>query len=264
MSRQVSPSTGHVYGLQRVTRVWGMSRATVYRHRRWSEAVVRKRPGPLGAMADEDLAGEISRLPKGSSFMARATATCGPGCALPASAQSAPGPAAHARARPAGASACQVSLTRPPRWHDHHRAGRCDVGRRPDLGDDRRGPGRGSSRSTTARPSALVSTPATAPIASRRSSRSGRRCASASVPSPRTSLPASSCATSWQSVRKSRLPDREPLPRHHKLTRLRPRARGQRLRGMVHPGAKGEPALGSPLRDRRGCQATGETGLGAT
>ena len=121
------------------------------RHRRWSEAVVRKRPGPLGAMADEDLAGEISRLPKGSSFMARATATCGPGCALSAPAQSAPGPAAHARARPAGASARQVSLTRPPRWHDHHRAGRCDVGRRPDLGDDRRGPGRGSSRSTTAR-----------------------------------------------------------------------------------------------------------------
>ena len=34
MSRQVSPSTERAYGLERVTRVWGVSRATVYRHRR--------------------------------------------------------------------------------------------------------------------------------------------------------------------------------------------------------------------------------------
>ena len=33
MSRQVSPSTDQVYGLQRVTRLWGISRATIYRHR---------------------------------------------------------------------------------------------------------------------------------------------------------------------------------------------------------------------------------------
>ena len=33
MSRQVSPSTDQVYGLERVTRVWGVSRATIYRHR---------------------------------------------------------------------------------------------------------------------------------------------------------------------------------------------------------------------------------------
>ena len=31
MSRQVSPSTDRVYGLQRVTRIWGVSRATLYR-----------------------------------------------------------------------------------------------------------------------------------------------------------------------------------------------------------------------------------------
>ena len=30
MSRRVSPSTDQVYGLQRVTRIWGVSRATVY------------------------------------------------------------------------------------------------------------------------------------------------------------------------------------------------------------------------------------------
>ena len=52
MSRQVSPTTGHVYGLERVSRLWGMSRATVYRHRHQSKEAVRRRPGPQGAMAD--------------------------------------------------------------------------------------------------------------------------------------------------------------------------------------------------------------------
>jgi putative transposase len=50
MSRRVSPATDQAYGLQRVTRIWRVSRATVYRHRHGSDAVARKRPGPLGAM----------------------------------------------------------------------------------------------------------------------------------------------------------------------------------------------------------------------
>ena len=53
MSRQVSPSIGKIYGLQRVTRIWGVSRATIYRHRQ--EPVARTRPGPIGAMPDADL-----------------------------------------------------------------------------------------------------------------------------------------------------------------------------------------------------------------
>jgi putative transposase len=66
MSRRVSPSTDQAYGLQRVSRLWGVSRATVYRHR--SQAVGRKRPGPPGAMPDEDLAGAIRRLLTDSPF----------------------------------------------------------------------------------------------------------------------------------------------------------------------------------------------------
>src|SRR3954449_10988150 len=66
MSRQVSPSTDRAYGLQRVTRLWGISRATVYRHR--SRAAQHKRPGPLGAMADEDLVVAIRELLTGSPF----------------------------------------------------------------------------------------------------------------------------------------------------------------------------------------------------
>ncbi len=69
MSRQASPSTGQAYGLLRVTRVWGVSRATLYRQRHpAATAGARKRPGPLGAMADEDLVEAIRQLLQDSPF----------------------------------------------------------------------------------------------------------------------------------------------------------------------------------------------------
>jgi putative transposase len=68
MSRRVSPSTDQVYGLQRVTRIWGVSRATVYRHRHQPEASEHRRPGPLGAMADEALVRAIRQLLQDSPF----------------------------------------------------------------------------------------------------------------------------------------------------------------------------------------------------
>jgi putative transposase len=68
MSRQVSPSTDRVYGLQRVTRIWGVARATIYRHRHRADAVQRRKPGPQGALSDEDLAGEIRQLLQASPF----------------------------------------------------------------------------------------------------------------------------------------------------------------------------------------------------
>jgi transposase InsO family protein len=67
MSRRVSPATGQAYGLQRVTQLWGVSRATVYRHR-CSHDVARRRPGPLGAMSDEELVRAIRRLLTDSPF----------------------------------------------------------------------------------------------------------------------------------------------------------------------------------------------------
>jgi transposase InsO family protein len=66
MSRQVSPSTEQVYGLQRVTWIWGVSRATVYRHR--LEPVARKRSGPQGAMSDDELVAAIRQLLTDSPF----------------------------------------------------------------------------------------------------------------------------------------------------------------------------------------------------
>ena len=70
MSRQVSPSTDQVYGLQRVTRIWGVARATIYRHRHHLDDVRRKRPGPLGAMSDKDLVAEIRQRRQDSPFHA--------------------------------------------------------------------------------------------------------------------------------------------------------------------------------------------------
>jgi transposase InsO family protein len=67
VSRQVSPATERAYGLERVTRIWGVSPATVYRHRR-PAAVTRKRPGPLGPMADAALVAAIRQLLADSPF----------------------------------------------------------------------------------------------------------------------------------------------------------------------------------------------------
>ena len=66
MSEALSPATGRTYGLARVTRVWRLSRATVYRHRRAAggAAAVRSvaaRRGPIGACPDAELVGHIRR-----------------------------------------------------------------------------------------------------------------------------------------------------------------------------------------------------------
>jgi putative transposase len=68
MSRQVSPSARRFYGVQRVTRVWGTSRATLYRHRRGDVAGSGRRPGPLGPMPDAALVEAIRELLADSPF----------------------------------------------------------------------------------------------------------------------------------------------------------------------------------------------------
>jgi putative transposase len=67
MSRQVSPSTNRPYGLQRVARLWGVARATVYRHRR-PDRGERRRSGPVGAMRDDALVEAIRKLLRDSPF----------------------------------------------------------------------------------------------------------------------------------------------------------------------------------------------------
>ena len=62
MSAQRSPSIGRVYGIARVSRLWRVARATVYRRRRGPAAAQPRRPGPLRPMPDEALVTAIRDL----------------------------------------------------------------------------------------------------------------------------------------------------------------------------------------------------------
>ena len=70
MSAVISISTGKVYGVSRVCRVWGLSRASVYRDLRPApaDAVPRRRPGPQGPKSDAELAAEIRQVITDSKF----------------------------------------------------------------------------------------------------------------------------------------------------------------------------------------------------
>ena len=70
MSNRFSISARQAYGIARVCRVWGLSRASYYRHTCPAPEVanLRKRPGPVGAMPDGDLVSAIIQLIEDSPF----------------------------------------------------------------------------------------------------------------------------------------------------------------------------------------------------
>ena len=70
MSQTLSPSIARCYGLARVARMWKVPRASVYRSFKERQPnTISRRPGPVGACSDAELAGHIrqqivaSRLP---------------------------------------------------------------------------------------------------------------------------------------------------------------------------------------------------------
>jgi putative transposase len=67
MSQTLSPSIARCYGLARVARVWKVSRASVYRSRQEMQPNTSvRRPGPVGACSDAELADPIRRQIVGS------------------------------------------------------------------------------------------------------------------------------------------------------------------------------------------------------
>ena len=62
MSQALSPSFACCYGLARVARVWKISRASVYRSLKETPPnTITRRPGPVGACSDAELADHIRR-----------------------------------------------------------------------------------------------------------------------------------------------------------------------------------------------------------
>ena len=69
MSQVCSISTGKTYGLQRVCRVWGIARSTVYEHRRKRHFPrLATRRGPQGPCSDEELVQHIRTVLAESPF----------------------------------------------------------------------------------------------------------------------------------------------------------------------------------------------------
>jgi putative transposase len=60
MSQTLSPSSARCYGMARVARVWKISRASVYRSLKETPPnTIARRPGPVGACSDAELAEHI-------------------------------------------------------------------------------------------------------------------------------------------------------------------------------------------------------------
>ena len=75
MSQTLSSSFARCYGLARVARVWKLSRASVYRSRKETPPdTIARRPGPIGACSDAELADHIRRHLKSYPISATASA----------------------------------------------------------------------------------------------------------------------------------------------------------------------------------------------
>ena len=68
MSGTQSISARRAYGVQRVCRVWGRARSSVYVRRHATRARASRRRGPVGAATDEVLVGHIRRVLEASPF----------------------------------------------------------------------------------------------------------------------------------------------------------------------------------------------------
>ena len=254
MSRKVSPSAKRSYGVQRVTRVWGISPATLYRHR-WCDAPrPRRRPGPIGPMPDAALVEAIRGLLASSPFhgegyrkirarlrfagirtskhrvlrLMREHDLLAPGRVGLRHGPKAP---TTARSEPSGSTRCGAPISTATLTGEGQTGGLRH--RRPRLD---RVPGHPRRQTGDAVRGARAAPPGCAHLVQclRRGHRA--RPASCATTTAASSSPTTSSASSPSSTSRS-----SPCS-------LRARARGQRLRRALHPDPAGILALGASLQ----------------
>ena len=125
MSQTLSPSFARCYGLARVARVWKISRASVYRSLKETPPnTSARRPGPVGACSDAELADHIRRQIAASRLHGEGYRKLWARLRFAGRSREPPPCATgDARERLARAASRWTHRGQAARWDDHHRQG---------------------------------------------------------------------------------------------------------------------------------------------
>ncbi len=258
MSRTTSPSTGRPYGTTRICQLWEVPRSTVYERRARARRPLRPaaKRGPRQAWTDEALTEQVRAVLAASPFTGEGYRKVWARLRL-AGVRTSKGRVLRLMREAGLLAPTRVGRRRGPRVHDGTitterpdemwgtdatsclttREGNATVFIAVDhctqecIGIHAARPGtrlRGAGAAAAGAPGAL------------RRLRGGSRAGTRSPPRPRQPVP------------ERPLSGGAALPRHPLQPVLRSRARGQRLRGTLHPHAEGAAAVGGALRDGGG------------
>ena len=255
MSQALSPSFVCCYGLARVARVWKISRASVYRSLKETPPnTSARRPGPVGACSDAELADHIRRQIDASRLHGEGYRKL------------------WARLRFAGVRASPRRVRRVMRENGllaPHRVGRTKA--KPHDGTiitDKVNEMWGTDMTQTitireGRANVFVAVEhANSEVIGIHASRSANRFeALEPVRQGGASLLRShrarggawieAASRSWLQLYVRRFPGRNRMPGDRSIALLRARARGQRRRRAIHPNPEGKPAVGENIRHHR-------------
>jgi hypothetical protein len=254
MSCALSPSVARCYGLARVARVWSISRASVYRALKETQPnTPPRRPGPVGACSDAELADHIRRQIAASRLHGEGYRKL------------------WARLRFAGVRASPRRVRRVMRENGllaPHRVGRTET--KPHDGTiitDKANEMWGTDMTQTitvreGRANVFVTVEhANSEVVGIHASRSATLRGPGAGAARRASLLRSyrtpggawieAASRSWLQLHVRRLPGRNRMPGDRSFALLRARTRGQWRRRAIHPNLEGEPAVGEDLRYHR-------------
>ena len=254
MSQTLSPSLARCYGMARVTRMWKISRASVYRSLKETPPhTIAGRPGPLGACSDAELAEHIRQHIAASRLHGEGYRKL------------------WARLRFAGVRTSPRRVRRVMRENGllaPHRVGRTET--KPHDGTiitDKVNEMWGTDMTQTitireGRANVFVAVEhANSEVVGIHASRSANRfealepvrqgvhrCFGAIAPGVALLEAAS---RSWLQLHVRRFPRRNRMPGNRSFALVRATARRQRRRRALHPNLEGEPAVGEDLRHHR-------------